>query len=244
MNSILMDLKKLQELDDQRRQDQKALDESDARLKAASARLKSFEDRLKAAEDDLAAMRIRHRDLEAEVADLSVKKKNNENRQMSVKNNNEYGALLKEAEYLSAKINESEDEILELLDRLEKKELESADLKILLTEESALFAQVAAETEKACLEGRERLTLVDGLRAQVVAGLPPNYMRQYEELSRTRAGRAVSPALGGLCLACRLGFPPQIFNELQRNEKILNCPNCGRIIYWQDHPDFQTEEAS
>ncbi len=243
MNTVLMDLKKLQELDDQRKLDQKALEESEAQLGAAAAKLKNFEDRLRAAESDRAAMEARHRELEAEVADLSVKRKNNETRQMSVKNNNEYGALLKEYEFLSQKISQTEDEILELLDRLEKRELEIGDLKILVTEEGEAYARVAAATEKACREGRERLARVTGQRAGVVENLPPDLRRQYDELIKARAGRAVSPASGGLCLACRLEFPPQVFNELQRNEKIQYCPNCGRIIYWQDHPDFLAPEA-
>jgi predicted nucleic acid-binding Zn-ribbon protein len=50
---------------------------------------------------------------------------------------------------------------------------------------------------------------------------------------------AVTAAAEGLCLACRLSFPPQFYIELQRNEKISVCPNCGRLIYWRDHPDFK-----
>lgn len=244
MNTVLVDLKNLQELDDQAGLDRKVLEESAARLAQGAARLKAFEDRLDTARRDLAAMQIRHRDLEGQVADLSVKKAANEKRQTSFKSSNEYNALLKEAEYLTGRISESEDEILELLDRIEKREVEISDLEQVVTEETAVYGRAAASTEKAETESRGRLALLAERREILVAAIPAPQMRQYEDIGKRRKGIAVTAAADGLCLACRLGFPPQIYNDLQRNEKILNCPNCGRIIFWRDHPDFQQEAPS
>ena len=244
MNTVLVDLKNLQEVDDQVELDRKVLEEGAARLAQAVARLKAFEDKLSGARQNLAEMKTRHRDLEGEVADLSVKKANNEKRQMSIKSSNEYTALLKEAEYLAGRINESEDEILELLDRIEKREVEIGELELVVTEEAAVYARAAAAAEKAEGESRARLAVLAERRQSLVAAIPAPRMRQYEDIAKRRKGIAVTAAADGLCLACRLGFPPQIYNDLQRNEKILACPNCGRIIYWRDHPDFQEEESA
>ena len=120
MNTLLFDLKNLQEIDDRISGDQKALKDGAGRLAEASARFKSFEDRLKALQKEREAMSARHRELEAQIADLSVKNKSNESRQTTVKTDQEYSALMREAEYLQNSIGQAEDEALELLDRLEK----------------------------------------------------------------------------------------------------------------------------
>lgn len=238
MNTALIDLKNLQEVDDEARHDVRALEEGARRRAVAAASLKASEDRLAGARGEVEAMRVRHRTLEGEVADLSGRRTNNSRRQMAVKNNSEYAALQKEAEFLSTRINELEDEILALLDRLEKREVDITDLEALVSEEVAAYAALAAETEKAELAGRERLADLSRRRQALTAALPANLLKQYDDIAKARGGRAVTAATGGLCLACRLGFPPQLFNDLQRGEKILNCPNCGRIIYWSDHPDL------
>lgn len=243
MNTVLLNLKNLQEVDDLTRLSRKVLDEGAARQSQAEARLKSFESKLAAAESGLEEMRSRHRSLEAEVADLSVKKKNNESRQLSIKNQNEYAALMKEAEFLASRIGEMEDEILDLLDRMEKAELEIGNLKMVVGEEAAVYAKSAGEIEKDLGDSRDRLAELARRREAIVENLPADQLKRYEEIARVRAGLAVTAAADGLCLACRLGFPPQIFNDLQRNEKIMTCPNCNRLIYWRDHPDFKDEET-
>lgn len=238
MNAVLCGLKDLQEIDDQLRRLRNALEEGASKLAEAAAALKNSENRLASARKDLMAMRSRHRELEGEVSGLAVKQKNNEARQMNIKSDNEYAALMKEADFLAGRINELEDETLELLDRIEQREAEISGLETAAAEESTAYDRLAAETESAGQTGRHQLAELTDRRAAVVSALPSAWLKQYDEIAKARGGRAVSAAAAGLCLACRLGFPPQIFNELQRNEKIMTCPNCGRIIFWRDHPDF------
>ncbi|MDR1051986.1 MAG: C4-type zinc ribbon domain-containing protein [Deltaproteobacteria bacterium] len=42
-----------------------------------------------------------------------------------------------------------------------------------------------------------------------------------------------------MCRCCRLSIPPQLYNELQRNDKLITCPNCARILWWMHHPHFK-----
>ncbi|MDR2947394.1 MAG: C4-type zinc ribbon domain-containing protein [Candidatus Adiutrix sp.] len=243
MNAILVELKRLQEVDDQLRQTRKTQAEAEARLTQAAEALKARESRLAAAQGGLKAMQSRHRDLEGELTDLSAKQKHNETRQMNVKSDQEYAALAKEAAFLSGRISELEDETLELLDGVEKQEAELVALTAAVAEESTAYRSLAEATALVQQSGQAQLTDLTARREAITGSLPALQLRQYDEIARVRHGLAVTAAAEGLCLACRLGFPPQIFNELQRNEKILTCPNCNRIIFWRDHPDFG-EEAS
>lgn len=238
MNTTLHDLKNLQEVDDQLKAGRQALAEGAARMKEAGAGLKNFEDKLAAAKADLAVMQTRHRELEGKIADLSQKRKNEESRRMAVKNNHEYLALAKEAEFCNSRISDLEDETLELLDRIDKRELEINGLESVVSEEAAAYGCTAEAIDKAARQSRAAIDSLKTRRLAVLKALPEPQLKLYDEIFKAKGGRAVTAAADGLCLACRLGFPPQVFNELQRNEKVLTCPNCGRVIYWRDHPDF------
>jgi hypothetical protein len=79
----------------------------------------------------------------------------------------------------------------------------------------------------------------------LVKDIPNGPLSRYQTVAKNRDGQGMAPVLDGLCQICRLSIPPQLFNDLQRNEKLINCPNCARIVYWKDHPDFKpkTEES-
>ena len=39
-------------------------------------------------------------------------------------------------------------------------------------------------------------------------------------------------------------IPPQTFIELQGGHKIINCPNCQRLIYWVEHFNEETNQTA
>ncbi len=49
-----------------------------------------------------------------------------------------------------------------------------------------------------------------------------------------RNGIAVVSARSSICSGCNMNLPPQLYNELQRSEELICCPNCNRIIYWDE----------
>ena len=241
MKTVLLALIGLQEADDQVRREGRLLTETAAGLAAARAGLAKAEGEVSDLRGLQAAEETRHRELEAEVADLTARKLKNEDRQMAVKNEGEYSALKKEAEYLGRKISDLEDETLALLDRLDQRREIIADRAAKAAETGAACAEQAARAETGEKAARAALEALAVRRAELTVIIGPALLRQYEETARDRGGVAVTAAAEGLCLACRLSFPPQFYNELQRNEKISVCPNCGRLIYWRDHPDFKIE---
>ena len=51
-----------------------------------------------------------------------------------------------------------------------------------------------------------------------------------------------SEAAEGLCQACYLSLRPQFFQDVRRNEQVLYCESCGRILYF--NPPAVVEEAA
>ena len=59
-------------------------------------------------------------------------------------------------------------------------------------------------------------------------------MKKYEIIKKRKNGLAVVAVLKGVCSGCHLNIPPQMYNELLKSDHILSCPNCNRIIYWDE----------
>jgi len=57
--------------------------------------------------------------------------------------------------------------------------------------------------------------------------------RRYEMIFSRRGGVAVVAVRGGTCQGCHMNVPPQLFNLIQRNEQLILCPNCQRMLFWQ-----------
>ncbi len=242
MNTILINLKRLQELDELVRERRRLLDAEQEKFAEAKTKLQKLEAQFNTGQSEFAQLNSRHRELEAEIVDLAAKKVKNEARQGSVSSSNQYEALLKEADFLTTRIGEAEDEILELLDRLEKKEREVGESQALVSQANSGCDILAANVAHMTQESQEELAGFAAMRERLIQEIPSAQLKRYQEIAAVRAGKAVSAAGDGLCLACRLSFPPQLYNDLQRNEKIFNCPNCNRFIYWQEHPDFTLAE--
>lgn len=240
-NATLVRLKALQEADDGLRECKDTYVDLSMRRQQGLAKMGQLRAHLKEFGDNLEAKKKAQRELEAESATLADKLAKNKRKMENVKSASEYTALTREAEFLEGRLKSVDDTQLEYMEQLEAAGKELADLTAETERLGALCDQETAEIDGLLKANGEREAHLSAERQTLAAALPQPSLRQYETIAKDRKGRAVTPASGGMCLACRMGFPPQLFNELQRNEKIIACPNCGRIMYWREHPDFKTE---
>ena len=73
-------------------------------------------------------------------------------------------------------------------------------------------------------------------RATLVGGLDKGVLATFEAVSRKRNGVAMSEARGGVCTICHVRLRPQVFNTVLRNDSILQCDHCNRILYYVPVP--------
>jgi predicted nucleic acid-binding Zn-ribbon protein len=69
-------------------------------------------------------------------------------------------------------------------------------------------------------------------RAELVASLDRQVLTLFEMVSKRRNGVAVAEARGGICTICHVRLRPQVFNTVRRNEQIIQCDHCNRILYF------------
>jgi len=149
----------------------------------------------------------------------------------SVKTNKEYQALLKEIEDLKTANSNIEDQMLEILEqsdtaevqlREEKHQFESAKIRV-AEEKDAI--RMAAEEDRTRLAGLQEdfQTVLDTVN--------PDILKAFKSV-RSRIGNlAIAKVEDAVCAGCHMNIPPQMYNELQRFESLMYCPQCQRIIY-------------
>ena len=155
---------------------------------------------------------------------------------MAVKTNQEYHAVQHEIAFAQTEIKKIEDTILERM--MESDDLTSA----LKAAEAQLAAEIkAVDAERrtgsaAHIEMQAALERIAGERAVLVAGLNKDVLGTFEAVSRKRNGVAMSEARGGVCTICHVRLRPQVFNTVLRNDSILQCDHCNRILYYVPVP--------
>jgi len=69
-------------------------------------------------------------------------------------------------------------------------------------------------------------------RRAVVAGITPQVLATFDQVSKRRNGVAVAEAREGICTICHVRLRPQVFNTVLRNEAIMQCDHCQRILFY------------
>jgi predicted nucleic acid-binding Zn-ribbon protein len=74
----------------------------------------------------------------------------------------------------------------------------------------------------------------------LVAALDPQVLAIFELIAKRRNGIAVAEARDGICTICHVRLRPQVFNTVRRNDQIIQCDSCNRILYFVSAPAIAT----
>jgi len=236
MNADLQRLIDLQRIDSLTHDGQRRIaSESDVQ-RQLDARLEQARQHVASAKDQLAQNLTARREIEKEVAVHQTRLSKFRDQLMAVKTNVEYQAMQKEIAYAQTEVKALEDRILERM--LEADEL-GASVKG--AEADFASAQKAVEADRKALASEmaaltTRLEELGAERRLLVAAVDPAVLATFERLADRRQGVAVAEARDGVCTICHVRLRPQVFNTVRRNEAIIQCDSCNRILYFVSAP--------
>ncbi|MBR9981657.1 MAG: hypothetical protein KFF50_11570, partial [Desulfatitalea sp.] len=168
---------------------------------------------------------------EEEVKSIEDRVARNDEKLRSVKTNKEYQSMLREIDDLKVKKTALEDQMMNMLEQLERAEKEVLSLKADLTDmQQEIEAQQRQIQGEADLQRAQMEELVKK-RETIWAQLDPKLQKIYSRAKQQGRGVAVAAVEDAVCLVCRMNLPPQRFIELMRMSDMQMCPHCQRIIY-------------
>ena len=232
MNPDLQRLIKLQELDVAAERQQRRVSDIPATQAALDSRLAERTAAVEAVKARIAASQTARREIEKDLAALQARLSKFKNQLMEVKTNKEYQAMQKEMSVAESEISAHETRMLE---RMEEADGLAAELKAAEAAYKTAQAEIAKERE--ALE-RERAEVDAALqrtreeRAALAGETSRDALAVFERVAAGRKGLAMAEARDGLCTVCHVRLRPQIFNQARRNESLIQCDSCSRILYF------------
>jgi hypothetical protein len=235
MNTDLEKLIRLHHTDQELRRLESELGQVPRVRQELDARLAGERSRLDAAKAALEAATKSRKAHEAAVQDLETKRSKYKGQLMDVKTNKEYTAMLHEIEGVERDVRTREDQILEEMEKMESLAL---DVK----REEAAFKLVESEAKQARAEidAREAKLKAEAARAaaerdEALASVPEVTRARYERIAKLR-GTGVAEAKDGRCETCHVKLRVQVWVEVRKNESVIECDSCSRILYYEPPP--------
>jgi uncharacterized protein len=232
MNADLERIIVLQRLDSAAHAAERRLAEEPELEKTLEARLTAAREHVASAKEKLADSQNARRAVEKDVALHQGRLSKFRETAMAVKTNQEYHAVQKEIEFAQTEIKSAEDKVLERM--LEADDL-TASMKRAEAELASELKKADADRKAIAAESAElkaSLERIGAERAELVRSLTPQVLDTFERVAQRRNGIAVAEARDGICTICHVRLRPQVFNTVRRNEQIIQCDSCNRVLYF------------
>ncbi len=225
------DLYQLQQIDLSIIQNQKRLKEIEAIL-ADNSTVAQAQAGVEKVKQQLVPLRTKLRNLELDIQTNAEKFTASEQRLYSgnVKNPKELQEIQQEITSLKNRNNDLEDSMLELMMSIEETENTLDSAENTLEDATNAFAEQNSElmNEKSALES-DNASLLEK-REEKKANIDDDMVDLYNSLRRKKANKPIAPLQGRSCGVCGIEQTMAIEQEVRRNQDVIYCVNCERIL--------------
>src|SRR5262252_9805821 len=243
MNSDLKQLIRLQAIDLSIQELRARIDRFPGISKALDEKLRSAQAAVATAQEKAKSNQGTRKKLEGEITAAESKISKYRDQMMAVKTNEEYRALQHEIEHAQQGIRKIEDEILNLMMEAETGQSELKGAEAHLKEDQQ---KVNIERKQLEEDNKRDLGALEGYlkeRKEIDASVSPDLISRYERVRKLRGGIGVAAARNEVCEICQVRIRPQVFQEIRRNDQIIACDACQRILYDPENLDHPFEVA-
>ncbi len=185
---------------------------------------------IKLKETNLAELKTQRDDLESSLLSNQESIKKSEERLFAIKTHKEYEALQKEITDTRRENLEIEDRTILVMTEIEETESALAEEKENYASLEGQYAQEIAEKEKKIEELEISRKPAEKEKSEILSTIDPKVLPLYEKIFK-RNGRALALAENEKCTSCNMNIPPQLYNEVLKRTKLIQCPNCKKILY-------------
>jgi len=148
-----------------------------------------------------------------------------------VTNPKELSGLQRDLDHSKRSLDRVEDGALLAMTRVDECEKALAQASEQLAIVQAEWQRLQGEAAEQIEELQARLVSLNERRAELTDGIGSDNLALYEELLWKKGGRAVALLVGHTCQGCRVTVPTNKAQRVGRDEELVTCTTCGRILY-------------
>ena len=223
------------------------LSELEVHLTEYPKKISAFEQELQSSKESLININNKREELlkvksklenELNLNEENIKK--SEERLFEIKTHKEYQALQKEITETKRMNLDLEEKLLDEMEKIEQLEAQIAEKNEELTNKETDY-QVKISDYK---EKLEEIKIVYEPKVEekekIVQTISPEILPRYEKI-KTRNGEVLAVARNEICTGCNMNIPAQLFNEILTLSRIIQCPNCKKILYCEEESSSEAE---
>jgi hypothetical protein len=210
----------------------KAIVEAPARTAALDTVLQDAAAALAAAKQALADNQTARRTLDRDLLAARERHEKYKEQLMAVKTNEEYRAMQHQIAAAALEVDQQEEKVLRnMLDADETTAaLKKADAA--LKEAQARVAAERAAIEREVRAEQDAATECDEARARLTAAFDDKGLLElFARIAKVR-GIVVAQAANERCTVCQVRLRPAVFQQVRRNDSIVQCESCQRVLYF------------
>ena len=209
----------------------------------------AIQGRLAGASAGLDAAKLRSKQLESErkklELDVDARKQLIEKyslQQFQTKKNEEYRALAHEIETCKEAIVKLDDQQLEIMEKMEAEQRVLARAAAEAAEARKAADSRVADLDKSEANLKKELEGLQSNRNELAAVVEDSARTKYERLLKQRGQTAIVGIQHGVCGGCHMQLSRSVIVNCQGDKEIVNCTNCGRILYYTRDMDLAVTE--
>lgn len=181
--------------------------------------------------DEIGEIEKNLRSLNANLEMNEVQREKYRNEQRIVTTNDAYTALENQIEFLDKQDGETEEEILELMEKVDQYKEELTRLESDAAQEDQQTADKTQEYREEQKTLKANIEQKMELRKAYIPKIDKTLSTQYHKWMERNRTDFVALGKNGTCGSCRLTIQPQNLKEAQKYEKLVYCSNCKRVLY-------------
>lgn len=218
------------------REKRRFLEEVPSGIKKIRKEVEEMEGELGEAKKEFEKYETERRRLEREVKTQNDKINKKRLEQDKADSNKVFQALGHEIEYLTKLVDREEERILTILEKTEgkKKTLEERASNVERRKRELL--DEANKLENDLRNTEETLKVIEDEKIRILPHLSQRVRRMYDRILKVKGDSGVANLIGDVCQGCYSRVPMQKAHEIRRNDQILTCEVCGRILLYYE-PD-------
>ena len=232
---MLADLERLiqlQDIESRAAVASKAIAEAPGRIASLDALLQAATAALATAKQSLTDNQTHRRSIDKDLISAQQRQEKYKEQLMAVKTNDEYRAMQHQIEAVGAEVLQHEERVLVSM-------MEADDINAAIKKADAAFkaAQAKVAAERGAIENEVKtyqtaLAELNAARDRIIGALDnKGVIDTFQRIAKVR-GTAVARAEGERCTICQVRLRPAVFAEVRKNDQILQCDSCQRILYF------------
>ena len=233
MLSTIEKLLVVQDRDRRIRQLTKESEDIPARRKLSEERLKEHKESLAAAQELLKknAAAIKGVELDIDTAKQRILKLREQ--QATIKTNEQYRAINNEVAGVEKQIREFEDREIILMEETEGLRANVAHMEQRLKQEDAVVSSDRGQLDDRLKAIQQEIDRLTEERVSLIKDVDADWLGRYERTFKHHPDFAMVPVDQAACGGCHMKLPPQVIQNVKRNQSMVCCSFCGRILYWR-----------